>query len=266
VKAARRLTIFLFFFVLIPHRIAVAADQPPTTIAEARTLYEHGNFDAAVDMYRGLLKIDSKNADAYAGLTRTLLKQKKVEEARLTVDEALKTVDSPTLRTAAAEVQFREGSISEAERKWVDVINSGHPEGRAFLGLARVSDAFSLYKRAQTMIEKAHAADPNDADIRKAWLGTLRRSERIKYLEEYLSQGNPDDAEVHLHMQQYLEYLKARALGPASACRLVSNVTSTDAPLVNLLRDPSHLRGYGYKSPLVIRNPSCCWIPVPGEF
>jgi len=244
-KAARRLTFFLFFSVLSPHRIVVAADQPPTTIAEARTLYEHGNFDAAADMYRGLLKIDSKNADAYAGLTRTLLKQKKVEEARLTADEALKTIDSPTLRTAAAEVHFREGSIGEAERKWVDVINSGHPEGRAFLGLARVSDAFSLYKRAQTMLEKAHAADPNDADIRKAWLGTLRRSERIKYLEAYLSQDNPDDAETHLHMQQYLEYLKARALGPASTCRLVSNVTSTEAPLVNLLRDPSHLRGYG---------------------
>jgi predicted aspartyl protease len=48
-----------------------------------------------------------------------------------------------------------------------------------------------------------------------------------------------------LHMQQYLEYLKARALRPTSACRLVSNLTSTEAPLVNLVRDPSHLRGYG---------------------
>jgi thioredoxin-like negative regulator of GroEL len=181
-KAARRFAILLFFCILISHRIAVAADQPSATIAEALARYEHGNFDAAADMYREILKLDSKNSDAYAGLTRALLKQKKVEEARTTVDQAMKIADSPKLRTAAAELDFREGSISEAERKWVDVINAGHPEGRAFLGLARVSDALSLYKRAQTMLEKAHAADPNDADIRKAWMGALKRSERIKYL------------------------------------------------------------------------------------
>jgi predicted aspartyl protease len=158
--------------------------------------------------------------------------------------KAIKFADSPKVRTAAGEVDFREGSISEAERECVDVINSGHAEGRAFLGLARVSYALSLYKRAQTMLAKAHEKDPNDADIRKAWMGTLRRSERIKYLEEYLSQGNADDPEARLHMQQYLEYLKARALGSTSPCQLVSNLTSTEAPLVNLLRDPNHLRGY----------------------
>ena len=244
-KIARRFAILLFFSILTSHRTLTAADQPTATIAEAFTLYEHGNFDAAVDMYRAIVKLDAKNSDAYAGLTRTLLKQKKIEEARATIDQAMKIADSPQVRTAAGEVDFSEGSINEAEREWVDVINSGHPEGRAFLGLARVSDALSLYKRAQTMLEKAHAKDPNDADIRKAWMGALRRSERIKYLEEYLSQGNADDPEARLHMQQYLEYLKARALGPTSACRLVSNVTSTQAPLVNLLRDPSHLRGYG---------------------
>ena len=244
-KAARWFAILLSSSILISHRTLTAADQPTATLSEALTLYEHGDFDAAVDMYRETLKLDPKNSDAYAGLTRTLLKQKKVEEARAMVDHAMKIADSPKLRTAAGEVDFREGSISEAEREWVEVINSGHAEGRAFLGLARVSDAVSLYKRAQTMLAKAHEADPNDADIRKAWMSTLKRSERIKYLEEYLSQGNADDAEARLHMQQYLEYLKARALGP-SACRLVSNVTSTEAPLVTLLlRDPSHLRGYG---------------------
>jgi tetratricopeptide (TPR) repeat protein len=244
-KTTRRLAIVFFFSILLSPRSLTAADQPTATMTEALTLYEHGNFDAAVDIYRKILKFDAKNSDAYAGLTRTLLKQRKVEEARATVDQALKIADSPEVRTAAGEVEFREGSIAEAEREWVDVINSGHAEGRAFLGLARVSDALSLYKRAQTMLEKAHEKDPNDADIRKAWMGTLRRSERIKYLEEYLSQGNADDPEARLHMQQYLEYLKARALGPKSTCRLVSNVTSTEAPLVNLLRDPNHLRGYG---------------------
>jgi thioredoxin-like negative regulator of GroEL len=84
-KTVRRL---VFFFILISHRTLTAADQPTATVAEALTLYERGNFDAAVEMYREILKLDAKNSDAYAGLTRTLLKQKKVEEARATVDQS----------------------------------------------------------------------------------------------------------------------------------------------------------------------------------
>jgi tetratricopeptide (TPR) repeat protein len=224
---------------------AAGAGSVSPSVAEALTLYQRGNFDAAADMYREILKADPKNSDAYVGLTRTLLKQKKVDEARAIIDKAIPIADSSKLRIAAAEVDFREGQISEAEREWVNIINSGRPDGRAFLGLARVSAALSLYRRAQTMLERAHAADPDDADIRKAWMRTLKRSERIKYLEEYLSQGNADDAESRAHMQQYLEYLEARSLGPTPGCRLVGNVTSAEAPLLNLLSDPSHLRGYG---------------------
>jgi predicted aspartyl protease len=46
-------------------------------------------------------------------------------------------------------------------------------------------------------------------------------------------------------MQHYLEYLKARAKDPRGACRLVSKVTATETSLLRLLRDPTHLRGYG---------------------
>src|SRR5215467_4232984 len=118
-KAAVRFAILLFLPILVSYRTLTAVDQPTATMAEALTLYEHGNFDAAVGMYREILKLDLKSSDAYAGLTRTLLKQKKVEEARATIDQAMKIVDSPKLRTAAAEVDFREGAITEAEREWV---------------------------------------------------------------------------------------------------------------------------------------------------
>ena len=221
----------------------------PTTvqpvILDAVNLYRRGDFDAAVAKYQEILRIDARNSDAYAGLTRTLLKQRKVEEARATLVKALPIADSPQLRIAAAEVDFREGLISEAEHEWAQVINSGHSEGRAYLGLAQVSRALALYKRSQTMLQKAHSADPQDADIRKAWLSTLKRSERIKYLEEYLTESNADDGDTRAHMQQYLAYLKAREVVPTRSCHLVGNVNSTEAPLVPLLSDPNHLRGYG---------------------
>ena len=227
--------------------IAFAADTPTSTpsLVGAFALYAHGNFEAAAETYRELLKIDNANADAYAGLIRTLLKQKRIDDARATLNQALQVADSPKVRVVAGEVEFREGLIGDSEREWVTVINSGHPDGRAYLGLARVSKALSLYKRAQTMLQKAHAADPDDPDIRGAWIGTLTRAERIKYLEDSIANGSSDDAERRMHMQHYLEYLKARAQGPPTVCRLVSNVTSAEAPLLNLLRDANHLRGYG---------------------
>lgn len=214
-------------------------------ILDALNLYRRGDFDAAVAKYQEILRIDARNSDAYAGLTRTLLKQRKVEEARATLVKALPISDSPQLQIAAAEVDFREGSISEAEHEWAQVINSGHPDGRAYLGLAQVSRALALYKRSQTMLQKAHAADPQDADIRKAWLSTLKRSERIKYLEEYLAESNADDGETRAHMQQYLAYLKSRDVMPPRSCHLVGNVNSMEATLIPLLSDPNHLRGYG---------------------
>ncbi len=231
-----------------PVKVAV---QPPVAsvlspaIPEALALYQSGKFEAAVDKYRQTLTADPKNAAAYVGLTRSLLKEKEVEDARTTIDTAIHSADSPAVRVALGEVEFREGSLASAEREWADVINSGHREGRAYLGIARVSTALSLHKRAKTMLEKAHAADPNDAEIRKAWMGTLSRSERIKYLEDYLSKDNADDEDARAHMHHYLEYLKARLLEPKRGCHLGSKATSTEAPLLNLLRDPQHLRGYG---------------------
>jgi tetratricopeptide (TPR) repeat protein len=231
-----------------PVKVAV---QPPVTtvlspaIPEAIALYQSGKFEAAADKYRQILTVDPKNAEAYVGLTRSLLKEKNAEDARATIDKAIQTADSPAVRVALGEVKFREGSLAGAEREWANVINSGHREGRAYLGIARVSTALSLHKRAKTMLEKAHAADPNDADIRKAWMSTLSRSERIKYLEDYLSQDNADDEETRAHMRHYLEYLRGRLLEPKRGCHLVSKTTSTETAMLNLMSDAQHLRGYG---------------------
>jgi gag-polyprotein putative aspartyl protease len=73
----------------------------------------------------------------------------------------------------------------------------------------------------------------------------LGRAQRIKFLEGYLAGNNNEDADRRLAIQHYLEYLKARTKDLHGACHLASKVTSTDADLVRLLTDPTHLRGYG---------------------
>jgi len=108
-----------------------------SALGEARVVYGKGEFDAAIEKYRAFLKERPNSPDAFAGLIRTYLKLKNVEQASLTAEQAIAITDSPRVRVARAEIWFRRGRLAEAEKEFVDVINSGYPEARAYLGLAR---------------------------------------------------------------------------------------------------------------------------------
>jgi len=211
----------------------------------ALLLYRKGEFDAALAKYQEILKDHPQSPDAYAGMVRVYLKQKKVEEAAKAADEGMAHLDHPRLRSARAEVWFRQGRITDAEREWVQVVNTGYPEAHAYLGLARVRNAIAMYKSAKQMLDKAHELDSSDPDIQQEWVATLSRSERIKYLESSLAGENNWDADHRAAAASYLEYLRERAKQRKSSCRLVSKVTSTETPLKRLMIDPQHLRGYG---------------------
>jgi len=224
---------------------AQPSSAPPDPLGEARALARKGNFDAAIKKYQQLLQEKPKSPDAYAGLTHCYLKKKDVTQAYETVTNGLQVADSWPVRVALGEVYFRQGKIPKAEKEWVDVINSGHQAARAYLGLARVRWAISMNKTAKAFIDKAHGIDPDDPDIQKSWIETLKRSERIKYYESYLADANNSDPDERSNTEIYLSYLKERAKQHGRSCRLVSKVTNTATPLVRLLLDPTHLRGYG---------------------
>ena len=217
----------------------------PDPLGDATRLFRKGDFDGAVQKYQQLLQEKPNSPDVYIGLTHVYLQKKDVKRANDTVTKGLQVADSPLVRVALGEVYFRQGRIREAEQEWVNVINSGHQQARAYLGLARVRHAISLYESGRTMIDKAHQLDPGDPEILKSWVEKLSRSERIKYLEEYLAGETNDDAETRAGMQHYLEYLKARAKDPRGSCQLVSKATTTETELIRVLSDAIHLSGYG---------------------
>jgi tetratricopeptide (TPR) repeat protein len=223
----------------------LAISPMPNALGEANALYRKGDFEGAIAKYQAILQQKPKSPDAYAGLIRVYLKQKNVDLAAHTADQALALSDAPRIRVAHAEVLFRQGNIEMAEKEWVAVINSGAPEARAYLGLARVRRAIAMYKSAEKMINRAHELDPYDSDIQDRWITTLPRSERIKYLEASLAGENNWDDKQRSATASYLEYLKERAKTKTRPCRLVGKVTATETPLVRLLLDPNHLRGYG---------------------
>jgi Aspartyl protease/Tetratricopeptide repeat len=227
-----------------PSPSVAASDAPLTPLGEAMDFAQKGNFEAAIKRYQEVIQQKPNSPDAYAGLTRCYLKKEDVQQAYETVTQALKVTDAWPVHVALGEVYFRQGKIPEAEKEWVGVINAGHPNAaRAYLGLARVRWAITMNKSAKDMIERAHTIDPDDREIERLWIDTLPHSERIKYYESYLSENTSD--EEHGDLARYLSYLKERAKQPNRPCRLVSKVTHTETPLVRLMTDPSHMRGYG---------------------
>jgi tetratricopeptide (TPR) repeat protein len=217
----------------------------PNPLGEARTLYRKGDFSGAIAKYQEILKEQPKSPDAYAGLVRVYLKQKNVEQAAETAELGLSHSDSPRIHVARAEVWFRQGRITDAEKEWVEVLKGGHPEARAYLGLSRVRHTIAMYKTAKRMIEKAHELDLSDPDIQEQWAGTLPRAERIKYLENSLAGENNWNADERQNVKTYLEYLKEKANQKNGRCRLVTKLSASEMPLVRMKYDPEHLRGYG---------------------
>jgi tetratricopeptide (TPR) repeat protein len=226
-----------------PAKIAPGPGVNP--LSAAGIFYRKGDFDNALEKYQEYLKDNPRSPDAYAGVIRAYLKEKRVDDAAQALASGLKQTDSPRLHVAEAELWFRQGRITDAETEWVKVINSGYPEARAYLGLARVRDAIGNYLSAKKMLDKAHELDADDPDILDEWIDTLSRAERIKYLETSLAGDNAWDANERADIASYLQYLKERDQRNTSPCRLVSKVTATETPLVRLLNDSQHLRGFG---------------------
>jgi tetratricopeptide (TPR) repeat protein len=217
-----------------------------TLLKEGSTAYRTGRFEAAIENYQAALQQDPTAIVAYAGLTRTYLKQQKIQLALETANKAVETSpDSAAAHTALGEVYFRQARMAESEKEFLKAINSPIPDARAHLGLARLYSAYSLYAHAKAMLDKAHALDPTDLDIQRRWISTLSRAQRIEWLENYLSGPTNDDPEARENLEDYLALLKERAKQPRDACRLATNLSSTEARLEPMLINPRRMHGYG---------------------
>jgi tetratricopeptide (TPR) repeat protein len=223
---------------------ALSTSPQHSLLGEALELYGKGDFRGAITKYKNLLQEKPTSPDGWAGLIRSYLKNKDVGLAAQSAEQALAVSDAPRIRVARAEVLFRQGEILRAEKEWVGVVNSGYPEARAYLGLARARRANAMYNGAEKMINQAHGLTPTDPDIKELWLTTLPRAQRIEQLKRFLAEEPILDASQRAEISSSLDFLDDWSKQKEHQCRLVSKVTVTETPLV-LLKGPQHIRGYG---------------------
>jgi predicted aspartyl protease len=91
-----------------------------------------------------------------------------------------------------------------------------------------------MYDGSARMINKAHELKPTDPEITLMWLTTLPRPQRVEQLKAFLSDRLDLDAGQRADISSYVDSLNDWSKQKDHQCRLVSNVTAAEAPLIPL--------------------------------
>jgi tetratricopeptide (TPR) repeat protein len=221
--------------------------QPALTpFALGLQLYRSENYPGALEQFTAAgASGPGDKAASYAWAARAALRLKHPEEAAADAAKALELNKNLfTAKSAMGEVYFRQGKFPEAEQAFREILAAKIPDPRSYLGLARLYWATSNHKTAKALIDAAHSLDDKDPDIFWEWVRTLGRQERLTALKERLAAGI-DDPEQNAEAQSLVAVLEAQGQNSSRACKLTTNVESTETPLEPLAFDPKHLRGYG---------------------
>ena len=229
---------------------AAAAEVCPVVKAHTPSAAEQAflaaDYENAAKLYLAELGNRANSPELTEGLVRVLLRAQKVQEASNAVTAALAAnPGSALLLTAKAEVELRQGAPWDATRSITAAFKADPCVPRVHLVLSDKARLNSMYATARAEVLLAHRLDPDDPDIRRAWIGTLPLRERALELERYLSTPTGDDADERHREQLWLEHLKKQLNEPRKACRLDSTATSTEIPFAELLYDANHIRAFG---------------------
>ena len=137
--------------------------QGNDTLAEARRHEYAGRDKEAVDAYRLAASQQPDSGDAWEGLVRALIEDRRAAEAYAALDEAkTKASYGAALKVAEARVLYRQGRLPAAEKLYLEVISAGvaHPE--AWLGMARMHGLVSRAESAVNIAERAYRLMPDN--------------------------------------------------------------------------------------------------------
>lgn len=204
------------------------------------------DYTKAESLYRTALATNPSDVALTVGLVHALLRDQKVQEAADAVKAALASApQSAGLITLRGEVEYRQGEPWTAARSADESFKLDPCNPRTQLLFADLFRLSSFYASARAHVLTAHQLDPEDPEIRGEWMMTLPMKQRIAEVESYLEEPRGDDAEDIRHLKDYLEHIRKLSIEPRKPCRLVSQVTSTQMPLGYLMRDATHIDGFG---------------------
>jgi hypothetical protein len=190
-----------------------------------------GDFSKAAELYKTALASNPGQPDLAVGLVHSLLRQQRVIEAADTVHALIG--DKPAtgeLLTLRAEVELRQGEPWAAADTAAASAKLDSCNPRTIFVFARLAALNSRPVAAHKLLAGAHYLDPEDPEIRAAWMEGLPTAERIKETDAYLAAPRGDDADTLSDRKLDLDELKKWAAETHGPCTLVSKIAGTTIP------------------------------------
>ena len=178
---------------------------------------------------------------------QSLLNKGDLDGALEAADAALKLKpDSPEANLVMGQVLFRRGKIAESNEHIQKTLKVDPSNVQAWLALARVAQIISLRKKAVACVQKAHSLAPDDPDVILAWVSTRPTgAEKIAAYQQFIEAEKKRTGTEPAWAKQRIEDLKQ--LGDIRTDALASPMGHYDVPIDYILRDSSHLQGWGVK-------------------
>jgi hypothetical protein len=203
--------------------------------SEADTAFLNGDFAKAEGLYRAALTKNPGAIDPSIGLVHALLRQQKVLDAADAVHTWIGVNPAPAaLLTLLGEVEFRQGEPWVATETSRDSFKLDPCNPRTIYLIGKLAELNSRYATARKMLISAHQLDPEDQEIRAAWMRTLPIEQRIHEIEDYLLLPRGDDEQTIGELKTELEQLKAWNKESHQPCTLTSQPASTEIPLAEI--------------------------------
>ena len=214
--------------------------------SDADTALLAGNYELATGLYQSDLARRPDDTDSIIGLVHALLKRQKLQEASDALQAfSTSTPESPAIMTLRGEVELRQGEPQKAAEAAVASVKLDSCNPRTLFLLSRLEDLNSQYATARKMLMSAHQLDPEDPQIRAAWIKTLPADQRISETEAYLAAPRGDSADERHDLQTDLDHLKAWAAGPRKPCTMVSTATKVEIPFAPIVGNSDRTVAYG---------------------
>ena len=160
---------------------------------EADAAYLAGDFGKAEGLYKADLAKSPGEAEFASGLIHSLLQQERVVDASAVVQTLIGDKPAPApLLTLRGEVELRQGQPWAAAETAGAAAKLDPCNPRTMLLIARLAGMTARHATEHKMLASAHQLDPDDAEIRAAWMTSLPTAQRITETEAYLGSPHGD--------------------------------------------------------------------------
>jgi tetratricopeptide (TPR) repeat protein len=225
-----------------------AANPDPVSLEEAQRELFGARYKQAAELYSKAIEANPKEAEAYYGLVRALVRDHRSREAYSVSEKALAlSPQTAATQTAAGMAAYRKGDLPGAEQYFRSALRMDINYAGALSGLARICGNVSQFKKAKEFDEAAYRSSPHDPEAILAHANHLRRAQHVAALEQALAILDSSSEEAR-NLKAHVA--KDRALGERKVRQVMSPYRDYKLKMLEIMNGPRRAWAFGVQARL----------------